>query len=135
MKKFSLFLFLVFVSLMAHAQQEISTAYATAATNIFAPLDKTRIPHKVLLDFGFEYTNLKAFNGVLSDSTIVDAPTLKHIYNTLFSSRVTSTTAGFINPNNFDSNWQSNRVAGTNTLSGLYYKYNTFIKMQLIWVK
>lgn len=127
MKKISLILILCFVSIISTAQQEISTAYATAATNMFAPLDKNRIPHKVLLDYGFEYTNLKAFNGVLADSTTVDAPTLKHIYNTIFSSRVTSTTTGFINPNNFDSNWKTNRVAGTITLSGLYYKYNAFI--------
>ena len=112
---------------MATAQQEISTAYATQATNMFAPLDKNRIPHKVLLDYGFEYTNLKAFNGTLTDSTMVDAPTLKHIYNTIFSSRVTSATTGFINPNNFESNWKTNRIAGTITVSGLYYKYNAFI--------
>ena len=98
MKKISLVLILFFISLISTAQQEISTAYATAATNMFAPLDKNRIPHKVLLDYGFEYTNLKAFNGILADSTTVDVTTLKHIYNTIFSSRVTSTTTGFINP-------------------------------------
>ena len=126
MKKISLLSLLFFVFNMATAQQEISTAYATQATNMFAPLDKNRIPHKVLLDYGFEYTNLKAYNGTLSDSTVVDVPTLKHIYNTIFSSRVTSATTGFINPNNFDSNWK-NRTAGTITVSGLYYKYNAFI--------
>ena len=107
MKKISLLSLLFFVFNMATAQQEISTAYATQATNMFAPLDKNRIPHKVLLDYGFEYTNLKAYNGTLSDSTVVDVPTLKHIYNTIFSSRVTSATTGFINPNNFDSNWKT----------------------------
>ena len=127
MKK-SLYFFACFLVFnMASAQQEISTTYATQATNMFAPLDKNRIPHKVLLDYGFEYTNLKAFNGTLTDSTVVDVPTLKHIYNTLFSSRVTSATTGFINPNNFESNWKTNRIAGTITLSGLYYKYNAFI--------
>lgn len=127
MKK-SLYFFVCFLVFnMATAQQEISTAYATQATNMFEPLDKNRIPHKVLLDYGFEYTNLKAFNGTLTDSTVVDTPTLKHIYNTIFSSRVTSATTGFINPNNFDSNWKTNRTAGTITVSGLYYKYNAFI--------
>jgi hypothetical protein len=127
MKKSLYFFFSFLVFNMASAQQEISTAYATQATNMFAPLDKNRIPHKVLLDYGFEYTNLKAFNGTLTDSTVVDVPTLKHIYNTLFSSRVTSATTGFINPNNFESNWKTNRIAGTITVSGLYYKYNAFI--------
>ena len=127
MKKSLYFFFSFLVFNMAFAQQEISTAYATQATNMFAPLDKNRIPHKVLLDYGFEYTNLKAYNGTLTDSTVVDVPTLKHIYNTLFSSRVTNATTGFINPNNFDSNWKTNRIAGTITVSGLYYKYNAFI--------
>ena len=127
MKKISFLFILLLVSAFGTAQQEISTTYATQATNMFAPLDKARIPHKVLLDYGFEYTNLKAFNGILTDSTVVDAPTLKHIYNTIFSSRVTSATTGFINPNNFESNWKTNRTAGTIALSGLYYKYNAFI--------
>lgn len=127
MKKSLYFFFCFLFFNMATAQQEISTSYAAQATNMFAPLDKNRIPHKVLLDFGFEYTNVKAYKGVLADSTVVDAPTLKHIYNTLFSSRVTSATTGFINPNNFESNWKTNRIAGTITVSGLYYKYNAFI--------
>jgi hypothetical protein len=92
MKK-SLYFFVTFLVLnVATAQQEISTAYATQAINMFAPLDKNRIPHRVLLDYGFEYTNLNAFNGTLSDSTVVDVPTLKHICNTFFSSRVTNAT-------------------------------------------
>ena len=61
--------FLVFN--MATAQQEISTAYATQANNMFAPLDKTRIPHGILSDFGFEYINLKAFNSTLTDNTVL----------------------------------------------------------------
>lgn len=127
MKKSLYFFVSLLVFNIASAQQEISTEYATQVTNMFAPLDKARIPHKVLLDYGFEYTNIKAFNGILTDSTVVDAPTLKHIYNTIFSSRVTSATTGFIDPNNFENNWKTNRIAGTIALSGLYYKYNAFI--------
>lgn len=44
MKKISLVLILFFISLISTAQQEISTAYATQATAMFAPLDKTRVP-------------------------------------------------------------------------------------------
>lgn len=127
MKKISLLFILFLVSSISNAQQEISTAYATQANNMFAPLDKTRITHKILLDFGFEFTNVKAYNGTLTDSTVVDATKLKHIYNTIFSSRVTSSTTGFINPNNYESDWKTNRAVGTIALSGLYYKYNAFI--------
>jgi hypothetical protein len=84
MKKISLLFILFFVTAISNAQQEISTAYATEATNMFAPLDKNRIPHKVLLDYGFEYTNLKSYNGTLTDSTVVDVPTLKGLMKFCF---------------------------------------------------
>lgn len=48
MKKYLLLFILLLVSTFATAQQEISTAYATQVTNMFAPLDKTKIPHKIL---------------------------------------------------------------------------------------
>lgn len=127
MKKFSLILILFLVFIRANAQQEISTAYATQASAMFAPLDKTKIPHGILLDFGMEFTNLKAYNGTLTDSTAVNAIALKNIYNTLFASRIVNTTAGFINPNNFDSSWRTHRTVGIISVSGLYFKYAAFI--------
>jgi hypothetical protein len=127
MKKFSLLLILFLVFIRANAQQEISTAYSMQSSAMFAPLDKTKIPHGILLDFGMEFTNLKAYNGTLTDSTAVNSSALKDIYNTLFASRIVNTTAGFINPNNFDSNWWTHRKVGNISVSGLYFKYTTFI--------
>ena len=125
-QKLQLFiLFLVFST--AHAQQEISSEYARKADAMFAPLNKTLIPHGILLDFGMEFTNLKAYNGRLTDSTIVDAPTLKNIYNTLFSSRIINTTTGLVNPNSYESNWNRERTAGVISVSGLYFKYASLI--------
>lgn len=126
MKKFSLLSLLFLVFNIATAQQEISTAYATEANNMFAPLDKTKVPHGILLDFGMEFTNLKAYNGTLTDSTAVDAPALKNIYNTLFSSRIVNTTTGFINPNSYESNWNTHRTPGIISISGIYFKYASF---------
>jgi hypothetical protein len=94
---------------------------------MFAPLNKTLVPHGILLDFGMEFTNLKAYDGRLTDSTIVDAPALKNIYNTLFSSRIINTTTGFVNPNSYESNWNRERTAGVITESGLYFKYASLI--------
>ena len=102
--KQKLLFFLFFAFSMANAQQEISREYAQQANAMFAPLNKNLVPHGILLDFGMEFTNLKAYDGRLTDSTIVDAPALKNIYNTLFSSRIINTTKGFINPNSCVSN-------------------------------
>lgn len=127
MKKISYFLLCFLVFTIANAQQEISNAYATQVSNMFAPLDKTKIPHGLLLDFGFEYTNLKAYNGTLVDSTTINPTALKNIYNTLFSSRIINTTTGFVNPNNYETNWNNNRSTGIITVSGLYFKYASLI--------
>ena len=125
MKKISL-LFILFFVCVTNAQQEISTAYSDQVTAMFAPLDKTRIPHGILLDYGMEYINVKAYNGTLADSTVVNASVLKNIYNTLISSRITNTTTGFINPNVYESNWRTHRTAGLITVSGLYFRYSAF---------
>ena len=53
-QKLQLFiLFLVFST--AHAQQEISSEYSRQADAMFAPLNKTLVPHGILLDFGMEF--------------------------------------------------------------------------------
>lgn len=127
MKNFSLVLILYFISLISTAQQEISTAYATVANNMFAPLDKTRIPHGILSDFGMEFANIKVYNGILNNNTVVDAPVLKNIYNTLLASRIINATTGFINPNSYESNWRTHRTVGVISVSGLYFKYSAFI--------
>jgi hypothetical protein len=103
MKKFTLFFVMFLAYTMANAQQEISRAYATEASAMFAPLNKTLVPHGILLDFGMEFTNLKAYNGTLTDSTVVNAMALKDIYNSLISSRIINTTTGFVNPNSYES--------------------------------
>jgi hypothetical protein len=103
MKKFTLLLVMFLAYSIANAQQEISRSYATEASAMFAPLNKTLVPNGILLDFGMEFTNLKAYNGTLTDSTVVNAMALKDIYNSLISSRIINTTTGFVNPNSYES--------------------------------
>ena len=127
MKKFIFFFLMFLVYSMVNAQQETSRAYDTEASAMFAPLNKTLVPHGILLDFGMEFTNLKAYNGTLTDSTIVNAMVLKDMYNTLILSRIVNTTTGFVNPNSYESNWNRERTAGVISVSGLYFKYATLI--------
>lgn len=63
--------------------QTVSTNYATQINSTFANLDKTRIPHKLLVDYAMEFEELSNFNGVLTSNNITNKGTLTGIYNTL----------------------------------------------------
>jgi hypothetical protein len=62
------------------AQQVNNTEFKTKILQVFQNLDKNRIPHGILLDFGMEFTNLQAFNGTLTDSTYTSSQTITDIY-------------------------------------------------------
>lgn len=124
MKKITALLAIFLISLSSYGQDEVNTSFASEMNTIFGQLDKTRIPHAILLDYGMEFTNVPAYNGILTDSTYSSATSLKQIYKTLLSSRITATTPDMITPTVFDTNWNSNRTEGIISLCGLYYKYS-----------
>lgn len=93
---------------------------------VFGSLDKTKIPHGILLDYGMEFTNVPAYNGTLTDSTYSDKSSLNQIYNTLLSSRVREVSTAWITPTEYDNRWNGNRSIGVIALSGLYFKYAQF---------
>lgn len=109
------------------AQQETNTSFATQMNTMFSTLDKTKVPHGILLDYGMEFANVPAFNGTLSDSTYTDISRLKQIYNTLLSSRIRDISNGFVLPETFENNLKNNRTENLIVLSGLYFKYSSFI--------
>ena len=94
--------------------------------SVFQNLDKNRIPHGILLDFGMDFTNVPAYNGTLTDSTNMNVSALKQIYNTLLMSRIRNVSTGFVTPEQFGQNWQNNRSKDFIALSGLYFKYSRF---------
>lgn len=106
--------------------QTVSTAYATQINTTFANLDKTKIPHKLLVDYAMEFEELSAYNGTLTNQNLVNIGNYKGIYNTLLMARVQSNVTGLVNPTTFKNNWNNLRQANKIVLSGLYYKYNEF---------
>ena len=106
--------------------QTVSTAYATQINATFATLDKTKIPHKLLVDYAMEFEELSAYNGTLTGENLVNVGNYKGIYNTLLMARVQSNVTGLVNPTTFKNNWNNLRQANKIVLSGLYYKYNEF---------
>ncbi|HLV38495.1 hypothetical protein [Xanthomarina sp.] len=91
---------LIFTSSI-YAQQVNNTQFKTKTLQVYQNLDKNKVPHGVLLDFGMEFTNLQAFNGALTDSIHVGSQTLSDIYKTLLMSRVRQVNTGFITPEEY----------------------------------
>lgn len=125
--KYIFSLFFAMLSFFSVAQQVNNTEFKTKTLQVFQNLDKNRVPHGILLDFGMEFTNLQAFNGTLTDSTYTTTQKLSDIYKTLLMCRVKSNvTTGFITPQEYATRWYSQRTKGVITLSGQYFKYNRF---------
>lgn len=128
MKKIILVLLIGLLPLMGFSQKEINRSFSREMDQTFKNLDKKRVPDGILLDFGMEFTNVRAFNGTLTDSTFVYFNTLKRIYKTLLTSRVQNVSEGFVASKTFSQDWQKNRSAEYIALSGLYFKYAQFSK-------
>lgn len=141
MKRIVSLLSICLCCLCLFAQKEINKSFKTQMSFALEPIDKTKIPHSILLDYGMEFTNILVYNGMLNDSVYSDAESIKQIYNTLLSSRVQTnsnnlilsspSSIGFVTPQEYDERWQNNRSTGVIALSGLYFKYSKFLDKAL----
>lgn len=68
--------------------QTVSTAYSTQINSTFANLDKTKVPHKLLIDYAMEFEELSAFNGAMTADNFLHRGHYTGIYNTLLMARV-----------------------------------------------
>jgi hypothetical protein len=129
MKKIKISICFALVTFFAYAQVEINNHWKNQVNPIFQGLNKSYVPHGILLDYAMEFTNVPAYNGTLTDSTFINANVLGNIYKTLFMGRVTTSTQHFTKIEDFASNWMNQRQSYNQTdkstivLSGLYYKY------------
>lgn len=71
MKKITLLL-LLFPFLLI-AQVNIDNQWKNSINPIFQNLDKSKIQSGMLLDYAIEFTDVNAYNGVLTDTTYIDA--------------------------------------------------------------
>ena len=84
--KFSLVLTLLF-SLFLNAQT-VNTSFATQINSTFQHLDKTKVPHKLLVNYAMEFEELSGYNGVLSAQNNTSVGKYTAIYNTLLMARI-----------------------------------------------
>jgi len=76
-------------TIIVNAQTHINSDWKNQITPIFKGLKKENVPHEILLDYAMEFTNVPAYNGVLTDSTFIDVNIMGNIYKTLFMGKVT----------------------------------------------
>ena len=117
---------LLFISIGVFAQNEINSEFAAKMNAAFQTLEKNRVPFGLLKDQAFEFTELSAYNGIVTDTNYVTPVAIKQIYNTLLSARIHANASQFIQPDDYDQRWQANRSQGVITLSGLLYNYSQF---------
>ena len=55
MKKISLLLFYIVFSMATFTQNEVNTTFSTTMNATFGNLDKTKVPHGILLGYNLEF--------------------------------------------------------------------------------
>lgn len=143
MKK-SLYLILFLPTLLL-SQIEIDNQWKNSIGPIFQNLDKSRISSGILLDYAMEFTDVTAYNGVITDTTYIDANVMGDIYKTLFMGKVVADTVNTPLFERYAYNWARERYTAsldlnafstkegyginntkTYILSGLFYEYQKF---------
>jgi hypothetical protein len=104
---------------------EVDTNYRSYANNVFGALETNRVPTGLLIDYAFDFTDPKFYNGViLVDSTLMEQGIYSDVYKTIFTSRFNNNAGTMRHPNIHDSLCYIARQKEVITLSGLLYKYN-----------
>ncbi len=113
--------------------QTTDTSVADAINYAFAPLEKNRVPHGILLDYGLDFVALDKYNGVSQKNNYIQPSLYRSIYNTVVSSAIQTGVAGIHNPKQKYQEWKTlqeqetekNSLTVTHlVLSGLYFKYS-----------
>lgn len=133
MRKITLLLALV-LGIFMQAQEDtrdINTGFATQINHVFEHLEKDRVPHGLLKDYAFEFTELTAYNGTITDTNAVHVGSYQEIYSTLFMAQIQEE-VGMYPPEEFRERWNTERKLQNMdnghiphvVLSGLYFQYS-----------
>lgn len=106
--------------------QTVSNDFKNTINDVLAGMDLNRVPHHLLTDYAMEFVDLRAYNGVVSDTNYVHKGIYTSAYNTLLMARTQTSVPDLVHPDQFHANWQAARAPYTIALSGLYYNYSRF---------
>jgi len=110
----------------------VDNQWKNAINPIFQNLDKSKISSGMLLDYAMEFTDVTAYNGVITDTTYINANVVGDVYKTLFMSKVVADTTHTPLYDRYSYNWARERFnatkdsAGVYILTGLLYEYQKF---------
>jgi hypothetical protein len=132
MKKILMAMLPALLCLNLSAQTFVPPPYAETSTNhqqyvdyTFGALETNRIPTGLLLDYAFDFTEPKIYNGkTQADSTLIEQGIYSELYKTIYTSRISNTAGTFRHPSIHDSLCYVARQQGVITLSGLMFRYN-----------
>jgi hypothetical protein len=126
---------LFLMPLLTMAQINVDNQWKNSINPIFENLDKTKVQSGMLLDYAIEFSDVTAYNGVLTDTTYINANVLGDIYKTLFMAKVVADTVHTPLFERYAYNWAKARYNATKdirndqavyVLSGLLYDYQSF---------
>jgi hypothetical protein len=100
--------------------------YRSYVNTVFGALEPGRVPTGLLLDYAFDFTDPKIYNGSnnMADSTLMEPGRYSELYKTLYTSRFNTIAASMRHPTVHDSLCYIARQKNVITLNGLLYAYN-----------
>jgi len=136
---FALYLSAFFCCLSANAQLHVDLEVANQTNQVFGGLDKSKIPHDMLLDYGYDFVDVPNYDGVLRDNNYLVPSVYRTLYNSVVSMRTTLLVPELVDPIALEQSWKSKTKfhagklgkgvwATPVTLNGLYYHYSRIRK-------
>lgn len=110
MKK--LFYLFLILPMLAISQIHVDNQWKNIINPIFDNLDQSKIQSGILLDYAMEFTDVTAYNGVLTDTTYLNANVLGDIYKTLFMAKVRADTTHTPLFDRYAYSWARERLNG-----------------------
>lgn len=122
-----LFCFLWGLAMFAQQEKNINYDFENQRSRMFSNLEKERVPHGILLDYAYDFTNVEIFNGTHTDSLFMTAYDVRAVYQTLITGVVADTDLPLMHPRDFSTQWTTtDRATKTIILGGLYAEYAKF---------
>jgi hypothetical protein len=81
---------IIIIVLSAQAKAQVDSL-RTTLDNIFLYVDKSQVPTGFLDEYGAQFANLKTYNGILTDSNLVNAMAWHYIYASVYSAKIYGT--------------------------------------------
>jgi len=136
---FTLYLFTFLCCLSANAQLHVNLEVADQTNQVFGGLDKSKIPHDMLLDYGYDFVDVPNYDGVLRDNNFIVPSVYRTLYNSVVSMRTTLLVPELVDPITLEQSWKSKTKFHAGklgkgvwttpvTLNGLYYQYSRIRK-------